>query len=288
MSDPVSQSSFIEKAYIYKITNRINGKVYIGETKEKNPIKRWKGHLYTIRKGKGCPLLRAAIQKYGEENFSFEVIQECNIDERFIIEEQKIKEYNSLVPNGYNVTIGGMGGGFKGKKHSEGTKKKMAKATSEQYASLSAERKEELRQILKNRSPQKRGTITEEYRQKMRNYKLGKKLSEETRAKISNSLKHSALKEETRKKISESVKRTYENGRDASFSEERKANLSKVMTDVRGVKVEQYTKEGVFVKTYPSIKVAYSELNVKTGIDKVLSGKRKTAGGFIWKRAENC
>jgi group I intron endonuclease len=281
MSEPTPDIPDVEKAHIYKITNKINGKIYIGETKEKNPIKRWYGHLHAIRRGKGCPLLRAAFQKHGEENFTFEVIQECSKDERFIIEEQKIKEYNSMVPNGYNATIGGMGGGFKGKKHSEETKKKMAKTISDMYAALTDERKEELRQI--KRKPR---TFSEEYKQKMRNYNLGKKLSEETRAKISNSLKHSALKEETRKKISESVKRTYENGRDASFTEERKANLSKVMTDVRGVKVEQYTKEGVFVKSYPSIKTAYCELNIKTGIDKVLSGKRKTAGGFIWKRVE--
>jgi group I intron endonuclease len=277
-----------EKAYIYKITNTINGKLYIGETAEKKPTTRWKGHKYSIREGKGCPLLRTAFQKYGEENFTFEVIQECTKEERFRIEEQKILEFNTLVPNGYNATLGGMGGGFKGKKHSEETKKKMAKATAEQYASLSAERKEELRQILKNRSPQKRGTVTEEFRQKMRNYKLGKKLSEETRAKISNSLKSMShpLKEETRKKISESVKRTYENGRDASFSEERKATLSKVMTEKRGVKIGQYTLDGTLIKTFDSIKIASDELKVST-IWKAVNGKAKTAGGFIWKRIED-
>ena len=67
-SDPIPTS---EKAYIYKITNKINGKLYIGETKEKNPQKRWKGHIYSIREGRGCPLLRSAFQKYGEENFTF-------------------------------------------------------------------------------------------------------------------------------------------------------------------------------------------------------------------------
>ena len=282
MSDMIPE----EKAYIYKITNTVNGKMYIGETAEKNPQIRWRGHKYAIREGKGCPLLRTAFQKYGEENFTFEVIQECTKEERFIIEEQKIKEFNTLVPNGYNATIGGIGGGFKGKKHSEETKKKMAKTTSEKYAALSPERKEELRQKMKNRpKKEEKRIMTEEYRQKMRNIKLGKKLSEETRAKISNSLKNSVQKEETRKKISESVKRTYENGRNRLFSEERKTMLSKAITEKRGVKIGQYTLDGTLIKTFDSIKLACDELNIKN-INKVLSGVRKTAGGFIWKRIE--
>lgn len=275
-----------EKAYIYKITNTINGKLYIGETAENKPITRWKRHKYSIREGKGCPLLRAAFQKYGEDNFKFEVILECKKDERFILEQQKIKEFNTLVPNGYNATLGGMGGGFKGKKHSEDTKQKMAKATTDNYKAFTPERKEEIKnKIILNLRPIQ---MTDEYRKKMRNINLGKKLSEETRAKISNSLKsmsHS-LKEETRKKISESVKRTYENGRDASFSEERKATFSKIMTEKRGVKIGQYTLDGTLIKTFDSIKIASDELKVST-IWKAVNGKAKTAGGFIWKRLED-
>jgi group I intron endonuclease len=275
-----------EKAYIYKITNTINGKLYIGETGEKNPQTRWKGHKYSIREGKGCPLLRAAFQKYGEEKFTFEIILECRKSERFILEEQKIKEFNTLVPNGYNATLGGMGGGFKGKKHSEETKKKMAKATTDNYNAFAPEKKEEIKtkMLINSRQTQ----MTDEYRQKMRNYRLGKRLSEETRAKISNSLKsmQHPLKEETRKKISESVKRTYENGRDASFSEERKATLSKIMTEKRGIKIGQYSLDGTLIKTFDSIKNASDELKVST-IWKAVNGKSKTAGGFIWKRLED-
>ena len=91
-----------EKAYIYKIINKINGKLYIGETAEKNPQKRWIGHVYAIRHGKGCPLLGAAFKKYGEENFTFEVIHECAKEERFKIEEQKIMEYISHIPQDFN------------------------------------------------------------------------------------------------------------------------------------------------------------------------------------------
>jgi group I intron endonuclease len=255
----------LEKAYIYKITNKINGKLYIGETAEKNPQTRWAGHLYTIRKGKGCPLLGAAFKKYGEENFIFEVIHECAKEERFNIEKQKIIEYNTLVPNGYNATLGGMGGGFKGKKHSEETKKKMAASTSAIHAALSVERKEELHKLRIIRSKNLNKGV--EFREKMRNLNLGKKLSEETRSKISESLKSKS-------------KSKYK-----SYTEERKANISKKITEIRGVKIAQYTNKGEFIKTYPSIKSASIELGIPS-IQAALKGTMKTAGGFIWKRVE--
>lgn len=280
----------IDKAYIYKITNTINNKIYIGETTKKDPIKRWQGHLYAIHQGKGCPLLRTAIQKHGKENFTFEVIRECSTEERYDLEKQLIAEYNSLVPNGYNAIEGGIGGGFKGKKHSEETKKKMSKATSESYASMSDEWKKEFRQKLLDRqvkysSRTMSDESKEKLRQRIRNLRLGTKHSEETRAKISNSLKtmNPTLKEETRKKISESVKRSYENGRDRSFSDARKETLSKIITETRGVKISQYSLDGTFIKSYPSIKIACDELGT-TSIWKAVNGKSKTAGGFIWKR----
>lgn len=280
------------KAYIYKITNTINNKIYIGETTKKDPIQRWYGHLRAINQGKGCPLLRTAIQKHGKENFTFEVIRECSTEERYDLEKQMIAEYNSLVPNGYNAIEGGIGGGFKGKKHSEETKKKMSKATRDMHANMSSELKKEISRKISINNEKYKGNsrlisdeLKEKLRQRIRNLRLGKKMSEETRAKISNSLKtmNPTLKEETRKKISESVKRSYENGRDRTFSDARKETLSKVMTETRGVKISQYSLDGTFIKSYPSIKIACDEVGT-TSIWKAVNGKSKTSGGFIWKR----
>lgn len=67
-------------AYIYKITNKINGKVYIGKTL--NSIqKRWREHLIDSKKRR-CEKrpLYSAINKYGEENFEIEQIEECSHD----------------------------------------------------------------------------------------------------------------------------------------------------------------------------------------------------------------
>jgi group I intron endonuclease len=94
--------------YIYKITNQINEKVYIGKTLE-TIEKRWKQHLYDSKKDthKNRPIYRA-INKYGVENFTIEQIEKClekdiNDRERFWIES-----YNSF-KDGYNATIGGDG-----------------------------------------------------------------------------------------------------------------------------------------------------------------------------------
>lgn len=59
---------------IYKITNKVNGKVYIDQSK--NIEKRWKQHLGA----KDNYLIHRAIRKYGKDNFSFEIVQLCNVE----------------------------------------------------------------------------------------------------------------------------------------------------------------------------------------------------------------
>ena len=95
-------------SYIYKITNNINGKIYIGKTM-RSIKQRWKEHLANIKKEecKNRPLYRA-INKYGVENFSIEKIEECSdiiLSDR---EKYWIEYYNSF-KNGYNATKGGDG-----------------------------------------------------------------------------------------------------------------------------------------------------------------------------------
>ena len=90
---------------IYKIVNLVNGKIYVGQSI--NIQKRWYQHRSDYNKDGGCPILYAAIRKYGIENFSFEVIEECSLellDER---EKYWISKMNTLVPNGYNIALGG-------------------------------------------------------------------------------------------------------------------------------------------------------------------------------------
>lgn len=95
----------MEKYYIYKFQNKINGKIYIGQSI--NPEKRKYEHLYGRKKGIDT-YFDKAVKKYGLDNFDFEVIDNANntkdIDK---LEKHYIKKYNSLKPNGYNILKGG-------------------------------------------------------------------------------------------------------------------------------------------------------------------------------------
>jgi group I intron endonuclease len=122
-------------AYIYRILNKITKKCYIGETKCLNVTRRWNQHKKTIENDKGCcPALRDSVKKYGIEMFEFTVLIICFDEDRFKYETEYIKKYNSVIPNGYNITNGGEGGGgFKGKKHTEEVKNKIKNTLKQKY-----------------------------------------------------------------------------------------------------------------------------------------------------------
>lgn len=94
--------------YIYKITNIVNDKVYIGKTL-KTIEERWREHCqdYTRSKNEKRPLYNA-MNAYGKENFSIEMIEECNAELLNEREKYWIEYYGSF-KNGYNATKGGDG-----------------------------------------------------------------------------------------------------------------------------------------------------------------------------------
>jgi group I intron endonuclease len=98
-----------------------------------NPETRWNEHKRKIEKGIGCPALQDAIRKYGVDNFSFQVLIICFDEDRYHYEKQYIKKYNSIAPNGYNLTSGGEGGGFYGKTHSDETRIKIIEGLKQRY-----------------------------------------------------------------------------------------------------------------------------------------------------------
>lgn len=95
---------------IYKIENKVNGKVYVGQS---IAIKiRWQQHKYEAQTGEKQAPLYLALRKYGIENFSFEVLEECpqellNEKEIFWIAHYKSNDRDF----GYNVLAGGQNGG---------------------------------------------------------------------------------------------------------------------------------------------------------------------------------
>lgn len=96
--------------FIYKITNLINNKIYIGKT-IRNIQERWNEHVSCALNNSDNLYLHNAIQKYGANNFKIEVIDSCNSEEELNqLEEYYIKLYNTQDKNiGYNLTNGGDG-----------------------------------------------------------------------------------------------------------------------------------------------------------------------------------
>ena len=101
------------KKDIYIIKNSINDKVYIGQAK--SAAERWLSHIYNAtyeqRTNKDVQVIHKAMAKYGYEKFHYEILEHQieNYDER---EQYWIAKYNSRVPNGYNVSVGGASAGI--------------------------------------------------------------------------------------------------------------------------------------------------------------------------------
>lgn len=94
-------------AIIYKISNDVNDKVYIGQTTY-SLAERWKGHKQEYRK-RTQRKLYIAMNEIGIEHFRIEIIEKCNEQELDEREKYWIEYYNSQ-KEGYNMTIGGNGG----------------------------------------------------------------------------------------------------------------------------------------------------------------------------------
>jgi group I intron endonuclease len=263
--------------YIYKITNNKSGKIYIGKTTQNDPHARWKEHKYMFRQEKGgCPALRDAVRAYGIDAFMFEILIICFDEDCNRWEQEYIKKFDCMVPNGYNILEGGQGGaGFRGKTHSEETKKKIVAATKKR-----CEDPEYIKRLRDNTTLQMANVDRKEYGKKITGSEKYKKAMAEGRI-GGRAHKDGKLSEETKDKISISVSNYYED--DTSIVKHRN-----VMAKAKGKKVDQFDKDGKFIKTYISIAEAARETNVaKAGIQFVLRGQHKTAGGFIWKHHVN-
>lgn len=148
---------------IYKLTNKVNGKVYIGKTERtiKERMDEHIRHNYIV--------VDKAIRKYGIDSFVVEVVDSASSIEELDKKEQEwIEKCDCLLPKGYNQTFGGSTS--KGFHHRDESKQKMSISKSEAY----------------------KGEGNPFY---------GKKHSEESKAKMSRSRKGRVLSEEWKEKI---------------------------------------------------------------------------------------
>jgi len=185
--------------YVYKITNTVNGKAYIGFSIHEPEKRRIRQHL----SGQGNRIIAKAVKKYGKDAFVCEVL-EANVFDEFLpdLEVAYIAKHNTVAPHGYNLDSGG--GGIP----SEETRKKISESRKgkkhPQFGKpLSAETRRKISEALKGRehSADTRRKLSEAHKGKTR-----KPLSTDTRCKISEAMKGRERSAEHCRKISESKK----------------------------------------------------------------------------------
>ncbi len=239
------------KSGIYKITNIINGKIYIGSAI--NIKKRKTYHLWELNNNKHSNKhLQKSFNKYGETAFKFDTIENCEINDCVKREQFYIDLFISQGVNMYNICL--KAGSVLGRKMSEETKKNIGLKNSNKK--LSQEQKDHLRRINIGKK------LSVNCREKIRKGNLGKKMSEESKIKISIGNKG--------KPKSQSHKLALRNGQ---------INSTKC-----GVKIAQYDLNGNLIIIHDKIILAAKFVNSAYGnIFKHLRGERKMVRGFIFK-----
>jgi group I intron endonuclease len=201
--------------FVYITTNLINGKQYVGDHTTNDLEK----DMYL---GSGRPYFQRALKEYGKENFKREILEFFNTkQEAFNAQEKYIKQYNTLAPNGYNISPTG-GLGCRGK-HSEESKRKMSInisiALKGKKRSEEQNKKQSLRMLNHAVSLETRKKIgnankislkgkrqTPEHIENSAKTRRGKSRSQETKEKISKTEKGKIVSNETKEKISKSHK----------------------------------------------------------------------------------
>lgn len=237
--------------YVYLTTNLLNGKQYIGQ------------HLHngfdTKYKGSGTYITNA-INKYGWDNFKCEVLQWCTTQTQLNeVEDNCIRLYGTLFPNGYNLKGGGANGKYSKESCNKMSKTRKGKKLSEQHCksiseshvghTVSEETRKKISEAHKGRTP------SEETRKKMseaQKIRKRKPLSEETKQKISEANKGRKLTDEQYKKLcdshkgktqsEETIKKRVEKLKGHKVSKEARERISKART---GIKLSKETREKI-------------------------------------------
>lgn len=210
-----------------------------------------------MRRGKGCPALADAFEKYGLAAFTFSVVIICFDEDLDVYEREYIAKYNTMVPHGYNILEGGhCGGGFRGKKHTEMAIKRIGEKTRAYYAS------KEIREKLSERGKRQMADFKE------KGIKVGdfvKKSEKYQKALLEKRVGGCSRvqSEEERMKKSETLKKYYATY--GSIHEPKNIVIHrKAMAKASGKKVYKYASDGKLIKEYESIHECARQLEVKS------------------------
>ena len=254
--------------YIYKTTNLVNGKIYIGQHKSK------KFDINYFGSGK---LILNAIKNYGINNFKCEIIEWCDSQSQTNSRERYwINKYNSRDKKiGYNITEGGEG--WKGGCHSEQTKNKISKSKTGCKPNRDYK-------LIKDDTKLKISNSLKEYYKTHDNPRKGVHLSDETKEKLSKINKGKKYSYETRLKHMGKI--PWNKG--VHMTEDAKRHLSEINTGkvVKRKLVGQY-KNDILIATYISCTDASRKTGIcRTQITKCCLGYKKTAKNFVFKYLE--
>ena len=262
--------------YIYKITNMINGKVYIGQHKYTENIVSETDMIKDNYMGSGVAII-AAQEKYGVENFKKEIVCVCENKEDLDVLEifciMLAKTENG--ENCYNIAAGGHTNPFeymteeekdiRNTKVGEASKKAWKNKTAEQIDAFGTIHSELAKKMWANMTEQKKTA---------RSIKFSKTWANRTDEKNSDTY---AKKSESSKKAWKNKTEEEKIARNIKISE-----TKSLYKNVYGINKDTGEKTEVFATLYEAkafiLKKGYKDAR----IDKCLSGKRKSAYGYYW------
>ena len=285
--------------YIYKITNKIDGKSYVGQSLN-DPKIRWKQHF---RENSGCICLRNAIQKYGKENFKTEIICICFDEDINFYEIEYIEKFNTISPNGYNL----QSGGNNGRRLHEDTKKKLSNTMKKVMNNEDIKKKLSESTRLYYSVPRTKVARSEEFKKNLSDKLKGRKLSEEDKQNKRKNAQKNIKNIVEQYTLDGVLLNTFNGTGDAARSLGLfKGSISHVCNgklnstggfkfkyvpinegnvDEIKYKIEQYNFDGLLLNTYDSVKEASEKLNTSdSSIYAVCKGRRKSHIGFIFKK----
>lgn len=269
---------------VYKITNNMNGKFYIGIHSTANINDGYMGS------GK---IIKRAIKQHGIDNFKKEILFIFDTRDEALLKEQELVTEDLVTnDNCYNLVLGGGDAphcpgeknGMYGRTHTEEARRKMSEVNIGHSRNKGIPKTEEHK---RNLSKSLKGKMVGEL-----NPNYGNKMSAESRKSISEKNKGKVHSEEARLKMSISGK-----GKTKSVDHKeklRQSNLGKTENKVRGSDHHRYRgviqkldKDMNVISEYVNALDAYSEGYTQSGISDVLFGRQKTHRGYFWRIKPN-
>lgn len=273
------------KSGIYKITNIVQNKVYIGQA-----INLWErirnGYINALPKNRNHNIhLQRAWNKYGEENFTIEIIELCKINELDDKEQYWIDYYKSY-DNQYGYNICREAGSCRGMKNSKKEIERKRKDFLEHNPMKGKKQSKEVKQLISkiNSIPIIQFDLKGNY---IKEWDSTRKAAKGLNVKPTNISSVISKKSLTCGGYIFCKKKDYENGTFDINNILNKITYNKEHHHL-SVQICQFDLNNNLIKEWNSITEAATLLNMKKcTISAVLTGRQKTSGGFIWKYKNN-